>query len=195
MLFRSPAPYVTNTNDWLNLALKHVLKHAAHGDYDHVAFVNGLQSADRYDLSKYLSSIEAKPTRSGGYQLTTTDLDGVRQTSVDVPPDKLEKYVGKEMADRITKSKGGYFEGEGLRVPHKGMEDFYDKIVPAQVNALIKKHGGKPMRPMQFQLGDPQSVSTNMGFDLTPEMKQSIKKPMPYKAGGATNDEIGRAHV
>jgi len=268
----SKAPFVTKTNDWVDLGLKHIMKHAADKGYDRVAFINGPQSADRYDLSKYLSSVTATPNKDGSFALATVDRNGRRETSIAVPPGKLDEYVGKEMADRITKAGGGTFEGENLRVPHKGMEDFYDKLVPAQAQALLKKFGGEKMQEVVFpgagelkpfvptvQPGEREylislmrqeaqqklmdqgvdaataketayslrhgviasmtgrkaeledltarlladdsarreferaskqgSVGTQLGFDITPEMRERLKKPIAYAEGGAVGLE------
>ena len=51
------APFVDKTDKWLTLALKRVVKMAVDGGYDRVAFVNGEQSAARYDLSKEVKNI------------------------------------------------------------------------------------------------------------------------------------------
>ena len=145
------APFVTNTNDWVNLALKHVMKRAADEGYDRVAFVNGEQSANRYSLDKHLHSVDAKPNGHGGYELRVTPKEGRAETSVHVPEEELENHVGKDLAQKIAEGGGGYFEGNDLKMPHKGMRDFYDRIVPAQAQALLKKFGGGQMRPINLQ--------------------------------------------
>lgn len=200
------APFVTNTNDWVNLALKHVMKRAADEGYDRVAFVNGEQSANRYSLDKYLHSVDAKPNGRGGYELRVTPKEGRAETSVHVPEEELENHVGKDLAQKIAEGGGGYFEGNDLKMPHKGMRDFYDKIVPAQANALLKKFGGGQMQPVNF--ANPyrpswsgttqeeldanraaaeaayQPTLSQAGFDITPAMRQALSKPMPYAEGG-----------
>jgi hypothetical protein len=42
------APFVTKTEGWLNLALKHVMQMAVEGGYDKVAFINGEQAHQRF---------------------------------------------------------------------------------------------------------------------------------------------------
>ena len=42
------APFVTSTDKWLNLALKHIIHRAAKEGYDKVAFINGRQSHERF---------------------------------------------------------------------------------------------------------------------------------------------------
>lgn len=44
------APYVQNTQHWTDLAMKHVMREAALGDYDGVIFTPGQVHADRYGM-------------------------------------------------------------------------------------------------------------------------------------------------
>ncbi len=53
----TPAAFVTDTKSWLSLATKRIMRYAADNNFDKVAFINGEQSADRYNLSKKLDSI------------------------------------------------------------------------------------------------------------------------------------------
>ena len=186
------APFVTKTNDWVNLALKHILKMAAEEGHDRVAFVRGEQAADRFGLDKHFSRVAARPTPTGGYQLQTTMKDGSREDSVDVPPNKLHEYVGQDLAEKIHAQGGGVFEGGDLKMPQMGMRKFYDELVPAQAQGLIKRFGGQmgtvqvPLEPKGLSWPSaPQKYSEHPGFDITPEMRQAILKPMSYKVGGS----------
>lgn len=238
------APFVTKTNDWVNLALKHIMKMAAQEGHDRVAFVKGDQAADRFGLDKHFSRIDARRKPTGGYELHTTLKDGSRETSVDVPHDKLHEYVGEDLAKKIHSQGGGSFEGEGLKMPNTGIRKFYDQLVPEQAHALVKKFGGQGIKPIhlptppkvdpykglsiepddgQFAVTldghvierhsseaearegmryiDPgfwrgeieaggfrrinRPPETYQGFDITPQMRQQILKPMSYKVGGA----------
>jgi len=109
------APFVTKTEGWLNLALKRVMVMAAEGGYDRVAFVNGEQSADRYDLSKQISKIRYEDNRSGGVgmasmdgpptdgQFYAYDLDGDVKIDkrLNDPVKELPDLIGKELAERL----------------------------------------------------------------------------------------------
>ena len=70
--------------------------------------------------------------------------DGKQIIKETVPPNKLEDYVGKEVAERLMSAKPnnqGYrvLEGDDLRVGGHGMKGFYDKILPAEVNKFFNK--------------------------------------------------------
>jgi hypothetical protein len=48
------APFVGKTEAWLALALKRMIRYAAEHGYDRIAWTNGEQQAERYDLSKHI---------------------------------------------------------------------------------------------------------------------------------------------
>jgi hypothetical protein len=139
------APFVTKTEGWLNLALKRIAMMAVEGGYDKVAFINGEQSADRYDLSKQIEWIAY-----GGGVLQAYDKS--RTQVVDehnVPPEKLADYVGKEVAEKLLAQPKQYgkhlLENQDLKIGGEGMKTFYDKIVPQAVNKLLPKLGGEKL--------------------------------------------------
>jgi len=148
------APFIDSTDKWLGLAIKRVLVEAVKGDYSQVAFINGTQSADRYDLSKQIDAIDYRRITVGAAD--ETDLHLVKNGSViktiAVKNADLENYVGKEMAKKIMANEGKQIEKNGfpmtrldgldLKIGGKGMITFYDSIVPTAVNSLLKKLGG-----------------------------------------------------
>lgn len=155
------APFVESTEKWLTLALKRIVVMAAQEGYDRVAFTNGQQNADRYDLSKQISKVEwtQQPTSQTGTNSTPpTDgtikawnKDGNGVISERISADKLADYIGKDVAQKLlespVKSHKGYDEvrslsGLDLKVGGEGMRSFYDKIVPSTVNKLLGKVGG-----------------------------------------------------
>ena len=151
------APFVTKTEGWLNLALKRIITMAAEGGYDRVAFVNGAQSADRYDLSQQVDRISYEPTNKGYY--INVIAGGQNVKNGDFTVSELEDIVGKEIVQKMESGAGDTvvspeepdyeylkdireLSGEGLKVGGEGMKTFYDKIVPNAVKALLKKVGG-----------------------------------------------------
>ena len=145
------APFVTKTEGWLNLALKRIAMLAVEEGYDKVAFVNGQQSADRYDLSKQISSISyepgSKPESEG--LLQAWDLDRKMVMSEMVATDRVEDYVGKDVAVRLLetdKVRGKHLlDGENIKVGGKGMITFYNQIVPQAITKLLPKIGGEKL--------------------------------------------------
>lgn len=148
------APFVGKTESWVALALKRMIRYAADNGFDAVAWTNGEQQADRYDLSKQISEIKwsAGETRAAGFKVGISAyypegglIDEIGHKMY--RPEELAGVIGKELSDRIRKSiDGGVLEGEfsglDLKVGGEGMRAFYDKIVPNVANDLLKKMGG-----------------------------------------------------
>jgi hypothetical protein len=151
------APFVTKTEGWLNLALKRVAMLAVEGGYDKVAFVNGEQSADRYDLSKQIDSIKFNKMPDGNI-FWTAYREGSRVTGADSKPSELADQVGKELAEKMLAQDGpGELSGIDLKVGGEGMKTFYDQIVPQAVNKLLPKIGGQRLGTVDIAL--PSNVS------------------------------------
>ena len=194
-----------NTEGWVNLSLKRLITEAVNKGYDRVAFINGTQSADRYDLSKQVDKIAVPmvnpdsrsvriETPNGFFRLMVNN-DGVvgSGSSSQFVGRGLDEVVGKEMAEKIMNAeKPQAFTGVDLKVGGEGMIKFYDQIVPATANKLLKKLGGGKLEPMQ--IGDNQQL----GFTITPEMRELVKKqglPMFAKGGRVLSaiEEAGKA--
>ena len=81
-------------NDWHELAIKRMLRHAAENGFDRLAWTTGDQQAARYDLSKHIGSIE--------YDMQTKTLiarnpEGRKVLDEEIDPDQKElaRYIGK----------------------------------------------------------------------------------------------------
>jgi hypothetical protein len=177
------APFVTKTEGWLNLALKRIAMMAVEGGYDKVAFVNGEQSADRYDLSKQVK--ELYHWQDGErYGVSAYDMDD--RAIIDqeyFTADQLEDAVGKEVAKKIVDRQGTpegddgvlVLSGDGLKVGGEGMKTFYDQIVPQALNKLLPKIGGEKLGSVA--IGDEGSAAESR--NLT--MKRSYLNPESQK--------------
>jgi 2'-5' RNA ligase len=93
------APFKTS---WAELAMKRMLRYAAEGGFDSIAWTTGQQQADRYDLSKRISAVnyvEATNT------LTALDKEGNIVLSETVMPEKVGDYIGQEAATKLLAAK------------------------------------------------------------------------------------------
>lgn len=77
-------------------------------------------------------------------RLYAENLDGEQVIDERMPPEKVEDYVGKEVAERLFTSepdKDGYrtLQGLDLKVGGEGMKGFYDKMLPKAVGKYVKK--------------------------------------------------------
>jgi hypothetical protein len=194
------APFVENTDGWLNLALKHILLEATQGNYDRVAFVNGNQSAERYDLSNQIDSIVYRKNDDGTYDVEAIKNSSVLVTKKNQQASQIEELIGKEITQRIVNGDGeqpadypGEYKelsGLDLKVGGKGMMEFYDKIVPAAVNKLLKKYGGGKLGTVEIDIRTPESeawyreptaeeLPAQPGFPVTPEMVKKLESGLP----------------
>jgi hypothetical protein len=184
-----PAPFVTNTEDWVNLALKRVIKEAVDNDIDTVAFIKGGQAADKYSLRTFVDYISAdRKTTSGVEHLpgATDDLyvfiapkDSLSPHAFYVGPDgiikepisadvrskflgePLSKVIGKEVAEKLLSTKVGesqVLRDEGLTLGGKGMEGFYDNILPKTAEKLLKRLGGGKVEPVEMVKAAPSQM-------------------------------------
>ena len=76
------------------------------------------------------------------------------------------------------------------------MKGFYDEILPATVNKLVKKHGGrvgttsmdasaKDINGMTLQFDDPLRQTPVHTLDITPSLRAQAMKGFPlFTAGG-----------
>ena len=157
------APFVTKTEGWLNLALKRIMVMAAEGGYDKVAFVNGKQSAERYDLSKQVDSITYEPTSKGYYINVMAGGQNIKNGNFTTA--ELEDIVGKEIVQKMEAREGKQefdpevepdlaetrsLSGFDLKVGGEGMKTFYDTIVPTAVKKLLPKVGGGQMQEVDL---------------------------------------------
>lgn len=189
------APFVTKTDGWLNLALKRIVTMAVEGGYEKVAFVNGEQSADRYDLSKSVYEI-AYNKQSQFLRVIGTNGNTIFNGTK--PQDELEDFVGKEIAEKIVS--GGNFtqlKDLDLKVGGEGMKTFYDSIVPMAVKKLISKMDGRleevsvlsdPNKELDLWepedgIGDGSRAEVQtlnqLGFTITKKMHDSVVRGLP----------------
>lgn len=144
-----PDAPLKGTDEWAMLAFKRMVRWAAENGFDRVGWTTGEQQADRYDLSKQVSSIAYERLASGDYDIKvrSKSANEVVWENQSASLDEIEEYVGKELAAKIESGTGfktrrtTYLEGLDLKVGGEGMAAFYDKILPAAVNKWAKKFG------------------------------------------------------
>jgi hypothetical protein len=141
-----PAPYVTNTQAWTDLALKRALKEAAEGGYDKLVWTPGVEQAKRYDLSTHVDRIAYDPEeKTLSYVQKGRGGQGWTEHPGDVEPKDLPEIIGKEAAEKLLAQEPNKLNGiHSLEAPDlvfggEGMKGYYDKIVPNQLSKLVKK--------------------------------------------------------
>ena len=179
------APY-KSTDKWAGLTFNRMLKQAVDSGHDRIAWTSGQIQADRYDLSDKIDKIEVTDaidlSKSGkGSGLIYNDnvritkmRDPDGSTVMDLAFNKegkilqgdgkgknLSEVVGKELAEKLIKSKGSVnFSGDDLSIGGEGMKEFYDKILPKISGKIAKKYNSKV------------EVSADSLYDANPDLIQ-----------------------
>lgn len=151
------APFEKN---WQELALKRMLRYAAENGYNRVAWLNGIQQAERYSLGGKVDSIFIDHSRhhEGRYSVTLYDSNAsvINAGSPDnATEESLRELFGKGIADQllkgvadldkkkeageVPKSTAFVLEGQSLEVGGEGMRAFYDRMLPNFMNKYCKK--------------------------------------------------------
>jgi uncharacterized coiled-coil protein SlyX len=129
---------------WHEFVFKRILRMAADGGYDAVAWTTGEQQAERYDLSKQIASIQYGQDKN----LRAFDLDGELVLDEMASESELENIIGKEAAEKLVASEPDSFgvrslHGQELKVGGEGMKGFYDKMLVDFANKYGKKWGAQ----------------------------------------------------
>jgi hypothetical protein len=189
-------------DSWQDLGFKQQLLEVADDPtLDWIGWTSGKAQAARYDLSKQIGQVTAKPTSDGLVHLEalTPGMDEVIVNEV-VSLYKLDGIIGKEIAEKIRAgirfpaSPRHYARGDrgvpveltglDLQVGGEGMVEFYDRLLPKRVAKIVKPFGGIVE---QVSLGGKAALYRSGQPDqwivrLTPEMKAKIKQGLPLLA-------------
>lgn len=146
------APFISSTGAWLALTLKRVVKMAVDGGYDKVAFINGEQSSDRYNLKKKIFSIDYKLSEQTSlqteklYDIKAWDSAGETPTldKKGVSLAEISSQMSKPISEKIDQTASidwASISGESLEMGGEGMKAFYDTIVPNTLKDVFKRLG------------------------------------------------------
>jgi hypothetical protein len=172
---RTPAgPFVKNTNEWVDLSLKNIIKRAVDEGYDRVAFIDGYKSFLRFPQDAKGESTEA----------------GMRKFYDEIIPGRLKALVGKDNVRTIP----GITQQRPLDLSLQG-DRYY--VVDADTDIAIPDHPGfRSLERAEQYLDELYSKSKSMdqiGFDITPEIREKFSQPIPYKHGGVVKMAAGGA--
>jgi hypothetical protein len=150
-------------SNWKTLGLKVALRKAIESGANELSWTTGEQQAERYDLSKQIKYLNYAQNKDGTYRVEAQiphegEVQDERLNIGDsIPSERLDDFVGKDVAEKIRKgggmklSRGSSYEPEGLRwnslsgvdlkVGGEGMKGFYDKELVNLANDLAKNWG------------------------------------------------------
>ena len=157
-------PY-KNTDQWVGIAIRRIMKIASDQGFDRIAWVTGEQSADRYSLREQVDRIDTEKNKfAEGGRFVYIYMKGSNEQvriHVDEKTNKitesigvnsgrdyfaesngkgLDEVIGKEMAERVMNSKKNEtFEGQDLKLGGEGMRTFYNSILPKVATKEAKR--------------------------------------------------------
>jgi GNAT superfamily N-acetyltransferase len=143
----APAPFVTNTSKWVSLAVKRIIKLAVDEGYEQVAFVNGQQSVDRYQLRREVNKLLLQRDFAGEVLLIGR-FNGDRRVEILIRNDEdLTALLGAEVATRLLVAPENDYGMQELAVEPmllggEGMLAFYDRVLPAVVKDVLRAFSG-----------------------------------------------------
>jgi hypothetical protein len=197
------APYVGNTQQWTDLALKHIMAEAAKGGYERVVFSPGEANADLYGQRKEVSKLEFLKSNDSGEAgiLSGFTPNGYYSSQHDVESHAdLPKLIGKENAanllaqpptpspdkgeDRYTHTLQG-----PLQVGGHGMVDYYKNYVNQGAMKLLQQHD-QSAKPESYDL--PEGYK-GFALPVTDTARESILKNgfQAFKRGGEVHKATG----
>lgn len=142
------------TDQWVNLALRRMMRYAAENGFDRIAWTTGEQQAERYDLSKSIEKVEywkveREDLKEPKYGIYVYGKQGNRVYSTNkslASTSELEDIIGKELTGKIVENATNdvkEFSGLDLKVGGEGMKAFYDNIIPSAASKLGKPFGAR----------------------------------------------------
>ena len=194
-------PYVSNTQAWTDLALKHVLGEAAKGGYDRVVFSPGEANADLYNQRSHINRLQLIRHDDSPYfgSLHAWGPNGEKTMSSPVDSrEDLDRLVGKGLAEKLLAqpreddswSKGRYahtLEGLNTTVGGEGMTGFYRDYVHKGAQRLAQQHDPS----IKAEPYDLPGGYTGLSIPITDTLRQSVlNNGFPaFKDGGTVGEE------
>jgi hypothetical protein len=188
-------PYVKSIEGWTDLTIKKQLDQAFDSGADYFTWTPGAVQADRYNLKNEVSQIQYYK-EGDKYILGIVDKEN---NGIDLPQEsfsekELEKYLGKEMANKIISGEGKMYrgsnakslEGLNLEIGGEGMLGFYDKIVPKRVQEVIRKATGIKPEIEVITVNTSNGPRKQLGVRLTDEMREKARFSDFNKGGRVT---------
>ena len=174
------APFVTSTDGWVNLSIKHMLMEAVKGDYKYLSFITGDQSVDRYKegLVEETSKVQIRKNEDGTYNFYASLIDESKSDKSEshVSADRIQELFGEQGAKKLVgaadaePSKAVILE-ENIPIGGAGMRKFYDSMLIDAVNKISKKLGGGKVELLTMSDGTVQPA-----LEITDAMAAKINE-------------------
>ena len=176
--------------DWALAMVKRALRDAVATGKGFIGWTVGSVQAARFNLSQEIKHVAWEPAPNGVYvSLPIRDTDqqyefiadtagviqrvGLSGRGKEFIGNNLAEVIGKEVTAKVLATPKGKLEGDDLRVGGKGMEGFYDNILPKEVQKYVKQWVAKVERR-----------ENGLGIHLDPENNN-----LPYKANATDSPD------
>lgn len=192
-------PSHPSLKNWQELTLKRALRDAVESDAKYLSWISGEQTADRYNLAKYVDSIFVEKltqgTKKGDYEIRAIK-DGNTHINKVVSEKELPDTIGKELAEKAINESSKYpdgkeYSGLDLKVGGEWAKNLYDKQIPSILEKMTKKYGGKVVSielqtQKEVQYNIPIEIDTilrkydDFGFDTKRQAAKAILEHKDY---------------
>ena len=162
------APFITDTNKYVQLGLKVALKYAVNSGATKITWESGETQNDRYDLSKQVDEISTKKYPDGTYTIIGNKNGNSVFEQNDVPENRLEEFVGKDLAKKISDK-----HNEEVSFRKGAIKEFQDFQ-----NELQDSYGKVEVRILESYLRHPNnenSAESKKYFTLMLEAKKEYE--------------------
>lgn len=178
--------------DWSLQLFKRALQDAVNSGKEWIGWTGGEAQAKRYDLSQYVDVVAYDTVNK---KLTASRAgDRVFESDETVEPKDVERYVGKDLAEKLLSSQpiaNGIQMAfpEDLKIGGEGMKGFYDNILPKELGKYVKQWGAK-VEPSEIGQEKIWKVQ------ITPEMTRGVREGLPlFSLGESAQTRSAREEI
>jgi hypothetical protein len=206
-------PYVTSTQGWTDLALKHILHHAAVMGHHGITIAPGKVHARRYNMSKHVDEMVYHPESKAFW----AGKDGRHVHDGMYEPEELPGLIGHEATKALlSQPREPYYTDPNSTKVHRlkgdmdfggeGFKQFYDQMLPKSLAKLAQQHdpsvkvgtyeptGTLPRGPDIRDLPEGQYAH----LPITDQMRSSIKEsgfPAFARGGDIEGPMVGHHNI
>jgi len=176
---------------WYEMVFRRIARMAAEGGYDSVAWTPGEVQAERYNLSKEVSTIEVTPMPDGTFKISPMLIDDDVPRVLHVEADQLDYTLGAELADKVRQQEERVaalgvegltrvYEGIDLKIGGEKLKGLYDGRIKNYASEFGKKFGARvgttEIKPYDDGAkGLVRFEGTKVwNLPITPEMKEEL---------------------
>ena len=199
-----PAPFIGNTEAWVSLAVKRIIRMAADGGYDCVAFVSGDQVARQFKQCAWVDELELVDRELAGPRcglLLIGRMGGKAGFHRDMASlAELEREIGRGLTTRLLGVPARWDMRRVLPIERtqllssagRGLASFYDVLVPRIVRRVAARLGADCSSGVQIA-GENGEFSRQNGFAVTPALRQAVRQGLTLFSLAEQDAEVVRA--